>query len=156
MPVKRIDIPFASQGDNSPIVPIFVRLFLNLGGERNSAHNSISKLLIQYGLVCVSVVLYNLVEAVDQGLPGRHVHDLSTERVSCQLRAELNLIHAQDIGELLHIFGCRLGLTVEDCCNSYFITAKLLCYVFKCEVLGCFRFEEGRGLNRQAVTQGGL
>ena len=136
-----VDVPFASQSDDSPVIPIFVRLLFNLRRERNSAHNSVSKLFIQYSLVCVSKVLYNFIEAVDQWLFRRHVHDLTTERVACQLLAELGLVHTQDVGELLSIFGCRLGLTVEDGSDSYLVAAKLFCYVFKCEVLGCFGFE---------------
>ena len=149
---KRIDIPFASQSDDSPIIAVFIRLFFDLGREGNSTHNPISKFLIQYGLVCVSVVLYNLVETVNQWLLGRHIHDLTTKWIACQLLAESNLIHAQDIAELFHIFGGCLGLAVEDSCDSYFVAAKLLCYVFKGEVLGCFCFEKSWGLNGEAVT----
>ncbi len=156
MPFRQIDVPFASQGDNSPIVPILVRLFLDLCRERDSTHDPISKFLIQYSLVRIPVVLYNFIEAVDQRLLGRHVHGVATKRVACQLIAELAFVHTQHVGELFNIFGCRLGLAVEDCCDSYFVAAKLLRYVFKCEVLGCFRFEQSRGLNREAVAEGGL
>ena len=138
---KQIDIPFASQSDDSPIVPILIGLFLHLRRERDSTHNPISKLLIQYSLVCVSVILYNFIEAVDQRLLGRHVHDLATERVAGQLLAQQGLVHAQDIGELLSIFRCCLSLTVENGCDSYFVAAELLCDVLKCEILGCFCFK---------------
>ena len=146
--MQEIDIPFAPQRNDSPIVPILIRLFLDLCRERNSAHDAIPKLLIQNSLVCVSIILYNLIEAVDQRFLGRHVHDLTTERVACQLFAERALVHPQDVGKLFGIFRRRLGLSVEDGCDSYFIAAQLFCYVFKCKVLGRFRFEQSRGLNR--------
>ena len=39
-------VPFASQGNNSPIVPILVSLFLHFGRKRYGTHDAIAKFLI--------------------------------------------------------------------------------------------------------------
>lgn len=68
--------------------------------------------------------------------------------------AECALVYSKDVGELLRIFGCGLGLAVEDSCNGYFVAAELLCDVFKGEVLGCFCFEKSRSLNGETIAEG--
>lgn len=45
------DPPLAAQGDDGPVVALFVRLLLNLGGEGDGAHDSVAKLLVQHRLV---------------------------------------------------------------------------------------------------------
>lgn len=78
------NLPFPSQGDDRPVVPIFVRFFLHLGRKSDSTHDSVPKFLIQYGLVRIPVILHNLVDAVDQWLLGRHIHGVTSKRKAGQ------------------------------------------------------------------------
>ena len=67
--MMRIILPFPPKSNDSP-VSLLVRLFLHLRRKTDSAHNAITKFLIQHGLVCVSIVLHDLEQAVDQWLFG--------------------------------------------------------------------------------------
>lgn len=149
-------LPFPSQGDDSPIIPILIRLLLHLSRERDSAHDPIAKLLVQDRLVRIPIVLHNLIQPVDQGLFGRHIHRMTTERVTRQLSFQLGFLYPKDSCKVLDIFGGGLGLAVEDGCHCDFVAAEFLRDLLKGELLLGFGFEEGMRLDREAVCQRSL
>lgn len=73
--------PLAPKGDDSPI-SLVVGLFLDLGAEGNGAHNAVAKLLVQNGLIGVTVVLDDLEKSVDQGILGGHLQGPPTVGVT--------------------------------------------------------------------------
>lgn len=56
----------------------------------------------------------------------------------------------------MDVFRRGLGLAVEDCGDGDFVAAELGGDVFEAHFLGCFCFEEGVGLDGEAVREGGL
>lgn len=58
-------VPFALERNHHPGGSGFVDLLVDLGVETDGAHDTISELLIQDGLVGIAIVLHNLVEPVD-------------------------------------------------------------------------------------------
>lgn len=69
---RRINSPLSPQRNNCPVIALLIRLLLNLCAEGNRTHNAIPKLLIQYRLVRISIILHNLIQPVDQRLDWRH------------------------------------------------------------------------------------
>lgn len=149
-------IPFASHGDDSPIVSILICLLLHLCREADRAHNPIPEFFIENGFVCISIVLYNLIQTIDQRFSRRHVHDLSPEWVACQLFLKLPMVNPKNGRELLDIFRSGLRLTVEDAGDGNFVATKLLADLLECETLGGFGFEQGIRLYGEAVAERGL
>jgi len=88
---SRSNSPLAPESDDGPVT-LFVSLLLDLGAERNGTHNAVAKLFVQDGLVSVAVVLDNLVEPVDQRLPGGHFHLPSTVRVAGKLLFQKRMV----------------------------------------------------------------
>lgn len=150
------NLPFPTKGNNSPIVPIPIRLFLHLCRERNSTHNPISKLLIQHRLIRIPIILNNLIESVNKRLPWGHFHRTAPVRESAELLLEKRLRNVEDGCEILDVLGRCLGLAVEDGCCCYFIAANMLGNLFETEFFGCFGFEEGLGGGREVGVLGGL
>ena len=153
---KQIDSPLAPQGNDSPSIPILIRLLLDLGGKTDRAHDPVPKLLVQYRLVRISIRLDHFIQPVNQWLLGRHLHHVAPEGKPCQLFLQLTLFDSQDRGQLFDILGDGLRLTVEDGGDGDFIAAELLGNVGKGELLGSFSGEEGVGLNRETVSKAGL
>lgn len=149
------DLPFPSQRDYNPIA-LIIRLLLYFGTEADRAHDAIPKLFIQYRLVCKPVILYYLEQSVDEGLFGRHVHGMTSEWISNQLLLQRRVINAQDVRESGDIFRRGLGIAVEYCGNSDFVTAHLLAYLFESHILRGFGIEEGGRLDGETVPEGGL
>lgn len=58
--------PFPPECDNSPVVATLICLLVDLGRERNSAHDAISKLLVHDSLVRTSVRLHNFIQPINQ------------------------------------------------------------------------------------------
>lgn len=141
--IQSPNLPLAPEGDNGPIT-LLISFLLNLGAEADGAHDSVTELLIENGLVCVSVVLDNFVESVDQRLSRRHLHLATTVWVSAKLALECGLIDLEDFGEVLNVVGAGHGLTVEEGCDNHFLTAERLGNGLKGEVLGLLGFEKGR------------
>lgn len=146
-------IPFASQGNDSPSVSILICLLLHLCREADRAHDSVPEFFIEDSFVRIAVILYNLIQTINQRLSRRHVHDLSPEWVACQLFLELPMVNPQNGRELLDIFRSSLRLTVKDTRNSDFVTTKLLADLLKGETLGGFGFEQSIGLYGETVAE---
>lgn len=153
---NKIDLPLPSQGNDSPLIPILVNLLLHLGRKTNRAHDAISQLLVQYRLVCISIILYNFIQPVNQWLLGRHVHHMAPEGKAGQLLLQCAVLDAQDRGELLDILGRGLRLPVEDGGHGDFVAAELLRDVGEGELLRGFGSEEGVGLDGETVSEAGL
>lgn len=149
------EVPFPSQRNDRPIVAIFVRLLLHFGREGDCTHDAIAKLLIQDGLVRETVILDDLVQAVDERLPGRHIHDLTSEGKSCQLGGKRAVLDVEDLGQLLHVLIIRLRLSVEDGGDGDFIASEVLGNILKGHALLRFGIEEGVGLDGHATSWAG-
>lgn len=150
------NLPFPTKGNNSPIVPIPIRLLLHLGRERNSTHNPISKLLIQHRLICIPIILNNLIQTVNKWFPGGHFHRTTPIRKATKLVLEKRLRDVEDGCEILDVLRGCLGLAVEDGCCGYFIAADVLGDLLETEFFGCFGFEEGLGGGGEVGVLGGL
>lgn len=87
------NIPFPSHSNDNPTIPVLVFLFVNLGGKCNGTHDSIPELLIQDGLVGIPIILYNLIESVDQRFLGRHLHDMPPGRIARQLLRQARMVY---------------------------------------------------------------
>lgn len=73
MVTREQNVPLATESDDDPGT-LVVLLFVYFGGEGNCTHDAVTKLLIENGLVGVSIVLDDLIQAVDEGLFGWHRH----------------------------------------------------------------------------------
>merc|ERR1712098_961078 len=87
--------PFASHLNVDPCDAILVDLLLDVSRECNGAHDPVAKLLIEYRLVGIAIVLHNLVETVDQRLFGRHLDTLATVWEARQLRRQSCMINLE-------------------------------------------------------------
>lgn len=114
------DIPLSTQRNDGPVNSLLVRLLLNLCAECNSAHDSVTKLLVQHRLVRISVVLHNLVESVDKWLDGWHRSSTTSVRAACVELGKLGLGDVENGGELRDICFVGLRLSVEDGGNCDF------------------------------------
>lgn len=142
-PRKRQPLP--PQRDNSPVIPLLIRLLVNLGRERNRRHDPVPKLLVQHRLVRIPIVLHDLVKTVDQRLLGRHFHGAAAVREARELLAQLVMGDAEERRELLDVLGGGLGLAVEDCGGGDFVAADVLGDLLKGEGFGGFGGEERCG-----------
>lgn len=106
--------PLAPPGDHHPGIAFLVHLLLHLGAEADGAHDTITKLLVQDGLVGVPVVLNHLVQAVDERLDGGHGARAATVGDGHQLGREDLLGDVEERRELLYILGGGLCLAVEE------------------------------------------
>ena len=154
--LQRKGLPFPTKGNNSPIIPISIRLLLHLGRERNSTHNPIPELLIQHRLIRIPIVLDNLIQSVNKRFPGGHFHRTTTIRKTTQLLLEKRLRNVEDGCEILDVLGGCLGLAVKDGCCGYFIAADVLGDLLEAEFLRCFGFKESLGRGREVGVLGGL
>lgn len=141
----RGDVPLAPQCNHSPVISILIRLLLHLGRERNGTHNAIPELLIENRLVCISIVLHNLIQPVNQWLPGWHFHRTTPVRKATQLISKPGPVDLQDRGQLFDVFRGGLGLAVENGSYSNLIAADMLGDLLEGEFLGGFSVEEGLG-----------
>lgn len=110
--VPAVYVPLAPKGDDGPVT-LLVRLLLNLGAEGNSAHDTVTELLVQDSLVGVSVVLHNLEQPVDQWLLWWHLHLPATVWPAGELVLEHLMGDLKDIGQVLDVVWRSLGLAVE-------------------------------------------
>lgn len=106
--------PFAPPGDDHPGIPFLINLLLHLGAEADGAHDTVTELLVQHGLVGVPVVLDDLVQAVDERLDGGHGPRAATVGDGHQLGREDLLGDVEERRELLDILGGGLCLAVEE------------------------------------------
>lgn len=141
----RRDVPLPPQCNHSPVISVLICLLLHLGRERNGTHNAIPELLIEDRLVCISIVLHNLIQPVNQWLFGWHFHRTTPVRKAAQLVSKLGLVDPQDRGQLFDVLGGGLGLAVENGSYSNLIAADMLGDLLKGEFLGGFSVEEGLG-----------
>lgn len=148
--------PFAPESDNSPIIPIRIRLLLHLGRKRNSTHDPIPKLLVENRLVRIPVILHNLVQPVDQGLLGRHLNGATAVREAAQLLFENLGRDIEELGEFPDVFWGGLGLAVEEGCCGDFIAADVLGDLLEAELLLGLGFEEGGSGCWEVRVLGGL
>lgn len=152
---RAVGLPFPPQSYDSPVT-LVISLLLNLGRERDGAHDAISELLVQNGLVGVPVVLYNLEEAVDQRLFGRHIDCSAPVRPASHLRLKLVLGDVQELGQVLDVVRAGLGLAVKKRRNGDLFAAELLGDGFEGQVLLLLGLEEGRRGRRETMDEGGL
>ena len=138
-------IPFAPKGDNCPVIPILIRLLLNLCRERNRTHDAIPKLLIQHRLIGIAIILDNLIQAINKWFLRRHFNRATSIREATQLVLQDRGRNIQQCGELLDILRRSLGLTVEDGGGGYFITADMVGNLFKAKLFGSLCLKEGFG-----------
>lgn len=136
--------PLAPEGNLDPVA-LLIRLLLHLRRERDGTHDTISKLLVQDGLVGVSIVLHNLVQTVHQRLLRWHLHSpatiWNTSDFSLHQDPGLDL---KDLGELRNVLGACLSLSVEDSCCHNFIAAERVANGLEGEVQSLLlREEEG-------------
>ena len=143
------NIPFASKCDNGPSIALLIDLLLNLCAKRNRAHNPVAKLLVQYRLERVSIVLHNLVKSVDQRIFWRHWTSRSSVRVNTERLGQVLLGDVESGGEDLYILRGSGGLPIEESRNGDLGTVELLCKVLESEVVLGFGLEEELGGGRE-------
>ena len=143
--------PLPPQRNNGPIIPLLIRLLLDLGAEANGAHDAIAKLLIQHRLVRVAVVLHDLVEAVDQRLDGGHGPGAAAVREAEQLLREHGFGDGEERGERRDVGGRGRGLPVEERGDGDFGPVEGAGDGLEGEVLGGFGIEESFGREGEAV-----
>lgn len=142
------DSPLALHREHRPGVALLVDLLVHLGREGDGAHDAVSELLVQHGLVCLTVVLHNLVQAVDERIPGRHVNSLSAVRKASQTHLQVGRRDPEQRAELVDIFGRRPGMAVEESSHCYLAAAEVVCDLLEGELLACLALEEQRAVFR--------
>jgi hypothetical protein len=143
------NLPFSSKSDDSPIA-LLVGFLLDLCAEADGTHDTITELLVQNGLVCITVVLDDLVESVNQRLLWWHLHLASTVRVTRELRFKQRLIELEDLSQVLDILWRGFGLSVEEGCDSDFFTSEGFGNGFEREVPDLLSLEKRRRRGREA------
>lgn len=96
--------PFPAHLDVDPGDAVLVDLLVDVGRERNGRHDAVAELLVEHGLVRVPVVLDDLVQAVDQGLFGRHLDALAAVGKAGELGRERAVVDAEVVGQFLDVF----------------------------------------------------
>ena len=135
-------LPLAAQSDDSPIT-LLISLLLDLGAERDGAHDTITKLFVQDGLVGVAIVLYNLEQSVYQRLFWWHLHLATTVWESRQLDLETFLWHFKKLGKLFDVLRRGLSLAIEQSGYGDLRSTEVLGNGLEGEVLLGFGFEKG-------------
>lgn len=137
------DLPLAAQRDNSPVVPISIYLFLDIGREGNSTHDTIPELLIEDSLISISIVLHNLIKTVDQRLLGRHLNRLAAIGETAELHLQLRVVNHEQVGQLVDVLCRSLGLAVEYGCGGYLIAADVFGDLLEAQSLAGLGVEQG-------------
>lgn len=128
-------LPFASQSDHNPVT-LLICLLLDLGAKADSAHDAITKFLVENGLVSVAVILDDLVESIYERLFWRHLDQPRTIREVCELSlAECLFGNVEQFGQVLDVIVVGLSMAVEQCSAGNFIAVQGLGDGFKAEVL---------------------
>lgn len=143
------NIPLPPQRNNSPIISPLIRLLLHLRRKRNCTHNSIPKLLIQNRLIRIPIVLHDLIQSIDQRLPGWHLHGSTPVRKATQLFFKQRFWDLKERGQVVDVFGRGFGLTVEDGGGGYFGAVEMVANLLKGELFAGFSVEEGYGCGRE-------
>lgn len=152
---RHVDSPLAPEGDDSPVT-LLIGFLLDLGAERDGAHDAITELFVQNGLVGIAVVLDNLEEPVNQWLLWWHLQLPATVWVSRELLLKGGLVDFEDVGKILDVFGRGLGLAIEKGGNCDFLPAKGLGNGLKGKVLLLLGLEQDWGGGWKAWSDGGL
>lgn len=150
------NLPFASQRDNSPLGASLIYLCLNLGSKIDSTHNTVAKLLIEDRLEGIAVVLYNLVETVDEGLCGWHGSRLATVGEAQQLLRQDFAGNIEGSAKLVNVLGRSCCLSVEERSNCYLGSASKLSELLKSHRLGCLGFKKKLAVGGQTALVGSL
>lgn len=151
-----LSLPFASQRDNSPLSTGLIYLCVHPGSEVDSAHDAITKLLIEDRLEGVAVGLYNLVETVNEGLCGWHGPCLTPEWVSLQLLRKGFAGNIEGSAELVNVLGRGCCLSVEERSNCNFGAAGDLGKLLKSHTLCCLGLEKKLAVGGQMALVGNL
>ena len=109
-----------------PLDAVLVGLFLNLRGECYCAHDAIAKLLVNDGLVSITIVLHDLKQAIDQRLLRWHLDTFPSVWKATQLRVKNGLLNPQVRRQLLDIFWGSASLSVEHSSNCDLTSTELL------------------------------
>lgn len=132
---------------------VLVDLLVHLGRERNCAHDAVAKLLVYDALEGVAVVLDDLVEAVDQGLDGRHGPSPAPVREAAHRRLEDLLAHSQDLRQLHDILAGRLRLAVEQRGDGNLAASELIGDLLERQLVGSLGIEESLRVGGQPVCE---
>lgn len=153
---SRRNIPFAFQRDNHPWSARLVNLLLYLRVEANGTHDTITKLLVENGLVGISVVLDNLVESVNERLHGGHRASSASVWEAHQLRRKNLFGNSEELGKLLDILGGSCGLSIEDSSYRDLGSAQLLSDGLEAKTGLGLCSEQSLRVGRQTVYNGAL
>ena len=130
-----------------------VYLLLNLRGEGNGTHDAVAELLVYDALEGVPVVLDDLIQAVDQGLHGRHGAGAAPVGEASHGGVEALPGHAQDRRELRDVRVRRLRLAVEQRGDRDLAASQLVGDLLECELLGRLGVEERLRVGRKPVDE---
>lgn len=144
------DSPFALHREHRPGIALLVDLLVHLGREGDGAHDAVSELLVHHGLVCLAVILHDLVQAVDERVPGRHLDPFSTVRKPSQTHLQVGRRDPEQRAELVDVLGRRPGMAVEESSHCYLAAAEMVCDLLEGELLACLALEEQRAVLRVA------
>ncbi len=131
---------------------ILVHLLVDMSGEGNGAHDTVPEFLVQNRLVRITIVLYNLVETIDQRFLGRHLHALSSVWETPHLCLKCGMVDSKVVGEILDIFWGGLGLSIEQGSCGDLVSANLFGDGLKGHLLLRFRLEQGNGGGGQVIV----
>lgn len=153
---RNTNSPLAPHGNNRIRIPLIIHLLLHLTTEANRTHDPIPKLLIEHRLVRIPVVLHDLVQPIDQRFHGGHGPGAAAVREAQQLRAQLGLGDAQDVGELGDVLGPRARLAVEERGHEDLAAPERRGDGLEGQGPRGLGVEEGFGGEREAGDEGGL
>lgn len=150
------NLPFASQCDNSPLGTGLINLCLNIGSEVDSAHDAVAELFVEDRLEGIAVVLYNLVETVNEGLCGRHRPCLASVGEAQQLLRQDFAGNIEGSAQFVNVLGRSCCLSVEERSNCNFGAAGELGELLKSHGLGCLGLEKELAVGGQTALVGSL